>query len=114
MTGDCADEHKTTLEKVRAEIYVGVMASITLKAVPRELHAQLKKEATANFRSLDQEAIARIQRSFELEQRFSTPVVERLIGEAIASGPEEPLMREKFDDARRRARSIFQRRRKAA
>jgi plasmid stability protein len=90
------------------------MASLTLKAVPQDLHAQLKSEAAASFRSLDQEAIARIQRSFELEERHSAPAVERLINEAVASGPEEPLMRTKFDAARRRTRAMFASKRKAA
>ena len=90
------------------------MASITLKAVPQALHAQLKSEAAANFRSLDQEAIARIQRSFELEERLTAPAVECLINEAVASGPRGPLTRAKFDAARRRARSMFESKRKAA
>ena len=90
------------------------MASITLKEIPQYLHAQLKREAAAHFRSVSQEAMARIQRSFELEERLSAPTVDGLIEEAIASGPEEPLTREKFDAARRKARVAFEGRRKAA
>ena len=80
------------------------MASITFKDIPAELHAQLKREAAANFRSLNQEAMARIQRSFDLDDRFTTETVNQLIGEAVASGPEKPLTRRQFDRARQKAR----------
>ena len=90
------------------------MASITLKDIPEDLHAQLKREAAANFRSLSQEAMARIQRSFDIDERLSAPTVDRLIQEAIDSGPEEALTREKFDAARRKARAAFESKHKAA
>ena len=90
------------------------MASITLKDVPNDLHAQLKREAAANFRSLEEEAMARIHRSFELEHKLSARAVNRLIEQAIDSGPEEVLSREKFDAARRKARAAFEARKKAA
>jgi len=77
------------------------MPSITLKDIPEDLHAQLKQEATANFRSLPAEAVMRIQRSFEVEDRLSTDVVNRLMDEAIASGSEELFstgrLRKRFD-----------------
>jgi hypothetical protein len=90
------------------------MASITLKDIPDDLHAQLKQESEANFRSPAQEVLARIQRSFDLDDRFTAEQVNRLIDEAVASGPEEPLTREKFDGARRKARAAFSAKRKAA
>lgn len=90
------------------------MATITLKGVPEDLHAQLKREAAANFRSLSQEAMARIQRSFDLDERLSASTVDRLMQGALDSGPEEVLTREKFDAARRKARAAFERKRKAA
>ena len=83
------------------------MASITLKDIPEDLHAQLKVEAEANFRSLTQEALARIERSFILDEQLSADKVNRLIAEAIKSGPEEPLSRAKFNAAGRRADSRF-------
>jgi len=79
------------------------MASITLKDIPEELHAQLKHEASANFRSLSQEALARIEMSFQIEEAFNTRRVQGWIDQALTSGPEEPLSREKFDAAFRRA-----------
>jgi len=90
------------------------MPSITLKDIPEDLHAQLKREAAANFRSLSQEAMARIQRSFDLDERLSAPAVDRLIEEALQSGPEETLTRAKFDAARRKARTAFENKHKAA
>ncbi|MDD5138784.1 MAG: Arc family DNA-binding protein [Verrucomicrobiales bacterium] len=90
------------------------MASITLKDIPADLHAQLKQEADANFRSLNQELLARIQRSFDQDEQITTNRVNRLIQEAVDSGPEEPLSRAKFDSARNKARAKFQGRHKAA
>lgn len=83
------------------------MASITLKDIPVDLHAQLKQEADANYRSLNQELLARIQRSFEQDEQITTNRVNRLIQEAMDSGPEEPLSRAKFDAARVKARATF-------
>ena len=90
------------------------MASITLKDIPVDLHAQLKQEAGANYRSLNQELLARVQRSFDQDEQFTTNRVNRLIQEAMDSGPEEPLSRAKFDAARNKARAKFQAKHKAA
>jgi hypothetical protein len=90
------------------------MAKITLEDIPADLHAQLQREAAANFRSLSQEAAARIQRTFDLDDCLSSPTVERLIQEAIDSGAEEELTREQFDAARRKARSDFEAKHRAA
>jgi hypothetical protein len=76
------------------------MASITLKDLPADLHGQLKLEAEANFRSLAQEAIARLQRTFEIDAALKTKREQTLIDEALASGPEEPLTRAKMDKIR--------------
>ena len=90
------------------------MPSITLKDLPPELHAQLKLEAGANFRSLPQEVLARIQRSFDRDDRFSTKQVNRLIEEAVQSGRATPLIRKDFDAARQKARAQFAAKRNAA
>jgi len=78
------------------------MASITLKDLPEDLHGQLRLEAEANFRSLAQEALARLQRSFDIDAVLQTKRDQRLIDEAIASGPESPLTRAKMDEIRAR------------
>ena len=76
------------------------MASITLKGLPEELRGQLKLEAEANFRSMVQEAIARLQRSFDVDEALRTKRDQRLIDEALASGPEQPLTRAKLKKIR--------------
>jgi hypothetical protein len=73
------------------------MASITLKDLPADLHGQLKLEAEANFRSLAQEAVNRLQRTFEIDAALKTKSDQRLIDEALASGPEAPLTRARMD-----------------
>jgi plasmid stability protein len=90
------------------------MADITIKDIPDELHAQLQREAAANFRSLGQEAAARIRRTFDLDDRLSSSAVDRLIQEAIDSGGDEELTREQFDSARSKARAEFEAKHRAA
>jgi hypothetical protein len=67
------------------------MPSITLTDIPVELHAQLKNEAAANFRSITQEAMSRIERTFEIDAALNTKRDQRWIDEAMASGPETVL-----------------------
>ena len=89
------------------------MATITLKDIPEDLHALLKAEADANFRSLTQEALARIDRSFAFDEQLSAETVNRLMDESIASGPEDKFSRAKFEVAIQSARKKFAARRKA-
>ena len=79
------------------------MASITLKGIPVELHAQLKNEAAANFRSITQEALSRIERTFQIDAALTAKRDQKWIDEAIASGPETPLTRKEMDAIRDRA-----------
>lgn len=78
------------------------MPSITLKDIPMELHAQLKNEAAANFRSITQEALSRIERTFQIDAAWNTKRDQRWIDEAIASGPETPLTKKEMDSIRNR------------
>jgi hypothetical protein len=78
------------------------MASITLKDIPEDLHAQLKNEANPNFRSLTQEAMARLERTFEIDVALTTKRDQRWIDEALASGPESPLTEKEMDAIRDR------------
>ena len=73
------------------------MASITLKQMLEHLRAVLKTEAQANYRSLEQEVLARLERSLDMDA--ATRRDQRWIDEALASGPEEPFSREKFTAA---------------
>ena len=62
------------------------MLNLTLKNIPQDLHAQLKKSAERNRRSLNSEILTR------LEAEFSAPIVdiaarERAHREFVASLP---------------------------
>ena len=83
-------------------LWLRCMPSITLKDIPVELHAQLKNEAAANFRSITQEAMSRIERTFQIDAVLNTKRDQRWIDEAIASGPETPLTKKEMDAIRNR------------
>ncbi|HUZ07802.1 MAG TPA: hypothetical protein VMV89_10000 [Candidatus Paceibacterota bacterium] len=74
--------------------------SIVLKDIPDDLRGQLEQEASANFRTLDQEALARLQRSFDLD--LNTARDQQWIDEALASGPATPLTQREMDQVRDR------------
>ena len=78
------------------------MASVTIKGIPREMHGQLKREAESNFRSLNQEILARIERTFEIDAALNTKRDQQWIDEALASGPASPLTRKEMDAIRDR------------
>ena len=78
------------------------MASITLNDIPMELHDRLKCEAAANFRSVTQEAMSRIERTFQMDAQATTEREQKWIDEALASGPEQPLDRKELDAIRDR------------
>jgi hypothetical protein len=90
------------------------MADLLLKDVPEDLQAQLEQEASAHFRTPDQEALARIEMSFQIQEAFNTKRVQGWIDEALASGPAEPLSREQFDAAFQRAMRRFESRQQPA
>jgi len=73
------------------------MASITIKGIPDDLHGQLKQEAQANFRSLNQEILARVTRSLENDAALNSKRDQTWIDEAIASGPAAPLTDKEMD-----------------
>jgi hypothetical protein len=78
------------------------MASITLKDIPGDLHGQLKREAEANFRSLNQEVLSRIERTFEIDAALNSKRDQKWIDEALTSGPAAPLTEKEMDAIRDR------------
>ncbi len=54
------------------------MATLTLKNVPEELVVQLKEEAKQNRRSLNQEALSRLERSVALRKRSAEETIAAL------------------------------------
>jgi hypothetical protein len=89
------------------------MKNITLKAIPADLQAQLESEAASNFRSVEQEVLARVQRSFDLDDRLTTAQVNKWIQQSFESGGEGPLTDAVLDSAFEAARKKH-RQRKAA
>jgi len=83
------------------------MSDLLLKDIPADLHAQLEQEASANFRTPDQEVLARVEMSFQIQDAFSSQRVQNWIDEALSSGPPAPLTREEFDAAYQRALKRF-------
>jgi hypothetical protein len=78
------------------------MPSITIKGIPSEMHQRLKREAEANFRSLNQEALARIERTFEIDGALNRKRDQQWIDESLASGPATPFSRREMDAIRDR------------
>jgi hypothetical protein len=79
------------------------MASLTLKGIPAEIHERLKSSADSNFRSITQEAFARLQLSFDMEEAAATKLHQSWIDQAIASGPARPAAKSQWQKIRRRA-----------
>jgi len=79
------------------------MASLTLKDIPADIHERLKTSAGSNFRSVTQEAFARLQLSFDVEEAAATNLHQSWIDQAIASGPAEPARKNQWQQIRRRA-----------
>jgi len=60
---------------------------LQVKGIPPELRERLEASAARNFRSLNQEALARIQYSFEVEDGNRSAELNRLIGEGLKGEP---------------------------
>ena len=58
--------------------------AIHIKQVPEELRARMETSAARNFRSLNQEALARLELSFRLEDAAQTRSQQGWIDEAMA------------------------------
>lgn len=56
---------------------------LQVKGIPAELRERLQASAARNFRSLNQEALARIQYSFDVEDRSRTVELNKLIGDGL-------------------------------
>jgi len=60
-----------------------MVSMLQVKGIPAELRERLEASAARNFRSLNQEALARIQFSFDIEDRNRTAQLNQLIGEGL-------------------------------
>jgi antitoxin FitA len=54
------------------------MPTITLKNIPDELYLNLKQSAAANHRSMNREAIARLEHSLDTRERDPEAILERV------------------------------------
>jgi len=59
-------------------------ADLQVKGIPKELKSRLAASAERNFRSINQEAMARIEMSFDLEDALVSKTQQKWIDEALA------------------------------
>ncbi len=71
----------------------------TLKGIPPDLYEMTKRAAKDNFRSFNQELLARLQLSHEVEMAAVSRLHAQWIEEARASGP--PSAKERWADVRK-------------
>lgn len=85
------------------------MANYTLKNVPEPLRSRLESEAERSFRSVDQEILFRLQRSFDADDARMSAIHAKWIYEALDSGEPKPLtdaeLNEAFDRGLKRAKT---------
>ena len=67
------------------------MAEYTLKNIPEEIYHRAQAAAETSLRSLNQEIIFRLRRSFDAEDARLSAVHARWVMEALESGPARPL-----------------------
>ena len=77
--------------------------SLQVKGIPSELRERLEASAARNFRSLNQEALARIQFSFEVEDRSHAAKLNKLVAEGL-KGEARPGSAARLRDVAARAR----------
>jgi hypothetical protein len=57
---------------------------IRVKGAPQELRKRLETSAERNYRSVDQETLARLEFSFDVEDALASKVHQKWIDEALA------------------------------
>jgi hypothetical protein len=67
------------------------MAEYNLKNIPADIYQRIQAAAEGSFRSLNQEIIFRLSRSFDAEEARTTALHARWVLEALESGPAKPL-----------------------
>jgi hypothetical protein len=75
------------------------MAEYTLKNIPEEIYHRAQAAAENSLRSLNQEIIYRLRRSFDAEDVPTTALHARWVMEALESGPTKPLKMTDLDAA---------------
>jgi len=75
------------------------MPGLPLRNIPAELYSRLQASAAEHFRSLNQEVLARLSRSFDAEEARMSALHARWVHEALASGNPTPLKAAEIDRA---------------
>ena len=78
------------------------MADYTVKNIPEDLYHRLQAAAADDFRSINQEILSRLKRSFDAQDAKMTAVHARWVHDALASGEATPLRAEDLDAAFKR------------
>jgi hypothetical protein len=75
------------------------MAEYTLKNIPDEIYHRAQSAAEGSLRSLNQEIIFRLRRSFDADDARTSALHAKWVMEALASGPAKPLRADDLDAA---------------
>jgi plasmid stability protein len=75
------------------------MSDYTVKNIPEELRARLEAEAERSFRSMNQEILFRLQRTFDADDARITSLHAKWIYQALASGRTKKLTVAELDAA---------------
>ena len=79
--------------------YGPLMPDYTLKNIPGEIYQRALSASEEGCRSLNQEIIFRLKRSFDAEDARATALHARWVMEALESGPAKPFKMEELDAA---------------
>jgi hypothetical protein len=90
------------------------MADYNLKNIPDQLRARIQTEADRSFRSVQQEILFRLQRSFDADDARMTSLHAKWVYEALNSGDARPLSDAEIDAAINRGMKRAKARKQAA
>ena len=79
--------------------------TVQVKVASETLRTRLKASASENFRTVDQEVLARLERSFEIEDLLVTRTHQRWVKEALA-GKMRPGSVKRLRSIARKARAL--------
>ena len=79
--------------------------TLQVKVASETLRARLTVSAGENFRTVDQEALARLERSFEIEDALVAPTHQKWVDEALA-GEMRPGSVKRLRTIARKARAL--------
>jgi len=79
------------LDKPKRFHYGFFVAEYTLKNIPEDIYHRAQSAAETSLRSLNQEIIYRLRRSFDADDARLSALHARWVAEALESGPAKPL-----------------------